>query len=489
MNRRFFLKQCAATAAAGAVWNRASQVNAGVQLFNKTLAARIGKRKPNVIYVLADDLGYGDVGCYGQLKVKTPNLDKMAAEGMRFTQHYAGSTVCAPSRCSLMTGQHTGHCYIRGNSDTISLPAANVTVAEIFKQAGYQTACIGKWGLGEVGTPGHPNKQGFDYYYGFLSQVAAHRYYPDASSPIWENETNASLDGKTYSHDVFTEKALNYITEKKDYPFFLYLTYTIPHAELLVPNEPDLVKYQSLGWAETPFPGGWYAAQPTPHAAFAAMITRLDRDLGRILKLLKDLGLDEDTLVIFTSDNGPHAEGGGDPTFFNSSGPFKGIKRALYEGGIRVPMAARWPGTIAPGRTTDHISAFWDFLPTCCDLTGQPVPDGVDGISFLPTLLSRTQPTHDYLYWEFYEENGKQAVRLGNWKMVRLNVSTYLSESAYLSDVSPTNVKLYDLSTNLGESDTYNLVSSNTSKTQELKNLIVQAHVYSSNFHYAWEQS
>ncbi|MCK5114572.1 MAG: arylsulfatase [Phycisphaerae bacterium] len=467
MHRREFLRKSIGLAGCMAL---GSSATATISLANKTLSMRLGKRRPNVIYILADDLGYADAGCYGQEKIKTPNIDKMAAEGMRFTQHYSGSTVCAPARCSLMTGQHTGHCYIRGNS-SVALRDEDVTVAEIFKQAGYKTACIGKWGLGEIGTTGHPNDQGFDYYYGYLSQSAAHHYYPDTSDPIWENKQNASLDGQTYSHDVFTEKALNVITQNENNPFFLYLPYAIPHAELLVPDEPDLTDYRALGWPETPWGCGHYGAQPTPHAAYAAMVTRMDRDVGRIMTLLKKLRLDNDTLVIFTSDNGPHAEGGGDPTFFDSNGPLRGIKRALYDGGIRVPMVARWPGKIKPGATTDHISAFWDFLPTCADLLGVKTPSVVDGISLLPTLLNQTQTQqHQYLYWEFHEGSNKQAARKGKWKGVRLNVRT----------VSDPPVELYDLETDIGEttdvSGTYPAIAA------ELKQIMLDAHEYSSNF-------
>lgn len=485
MDRRVFMKYCTA-ATSGSILANAGSAVAGVMLSNQTLHVCVGKHRPNVIYIMADDLGYGDLGCYGQTKIRTPYVDKMAAEGMRFMQHYAGSTVCAPARCSLMTGLHTGRCYIRGNA-TLPLRPEDLTVAEVFKQAGYHTGCIGKWGLGNINTTGHPNNKGFDYFYGHLDQLSAHFYYPDASRPIWENQEDASLDGQTYSHDIFTEKALNYIRQNKDQPFFLYMAYTIPHAELVVPEEPDLVEYRKLDWPETPWPGNHYGAQVTPRAAYAAMVTRLDRDTGRILKLLKTLGLDDNTLVIFTSDNGPHAEGGNDWAFFNSNGPFRGIKRTLYEGGIRVPFIARWPGTINPGTVSEHISAFWDFLPTCCELAGQPVPEDIDGISYLPELLGRSQRTHDYLYWEFFEHNGRQAIRQDNWKMVRLNVNSYTTKEGYLADVNPSNIKLYDLSTNIGESDTQNLVSSHPDKAEELKSLMDQAHVYSPHFRFRWE--
>ncbi|MGD2095423.1 MAG: sulfatase-like hydrolase/transferase [Phycisphaerales bacterium] len=389
-------------------------------------------KPPNIIFILADDLGYGDLGCYGQKKIKTPNIDTMAAEGMRFTDHYAGSTVCAPSRCSLMTGLHTGRCLVRGNA-RVPLRPEDLTVAELLKKAGYTTGIIGKWGLGEPDTTGIPNKQGFDYWFGYLNQRHAHNYYPGY---LWRNEEKVELANEVnhiinghdrspggvaakkveYSHDLFTEEALTFVEKNNKGPFFLYLAYTIPHANNEAGQKgmevPSLEPYAEEKW-------------PDAQKGHAAMITRMDRDIGKLMEKLKSLGLDNNTLVMFSSDNGPHKEGGADPSFFRSYGPLRGYKRDLYEGGIRVPMIARWPGRIKPGSVTDHVSAFWDFLPTCCELAGTEPPQDIDGISFLPTLLSRDseQKKHEFLYWEFHEQGKKQAVRMGDWKGVRLNVA------------------------------------------------------------------
>jgi arylsulfatase A-like enzyme len=418
-------------------------------------------RQPNIIYVLADDLGYGDLSCYGQKRFETPNLDRMAAEGIRFTDHYSGNTVCAPARCCLMTGMHTGHARVRGNFPDgpfgfgagLELRAAplDLTIAEVLKSAGYTTGLVGKWGMGMNGTTGEPSLKGFDQYFGFLNQAHAHWFYPEY---LYENGRKIELPenqhGKrgTYVHDLFRDKALEFLVENKEDPFFLYLASTIPHAELIVPEE-SLAEFRGK-FPETPFVEdgqgsnresrfGAYASQATPNAAYAAMVTRLDRDLGAIMRKLKELGIDEDTVVMFSSDNGPHTEGGCDPEFFDSNGPFRGVKRDLYEGGIRVPMIVRWPAKIAPGQTTDLPSAFWDVLPTCAELAGMKAPVHVDGISFLPTLLGNTeeQEKHEFLYWEFNqasagqpdeEDDGagavrpavtKQAVRMGRWKAFR----------------------------------------------------------------------
>ena len=405
---------------------------------------------PNIIYIMADDLGYGDLGCYGQKTIKTPNIDKIAEEGMRFTDHYAGSTVCAPSRCCLMTGFHTGHALVRGNA-RVPMRPSDVTVAELLKEAGYSTGIIGKWGLGEPDSTGIPNRQGFDYWFGYLNQRHAHNYYPEY---LWlneekvelENEVNHVIGGQDrtpggvatkrvqYSHDLFAEFALGFVEKQKDNPFFLYLALTIPHANNEAGNEgmevPSLEPYADKDW-------------PEPQKGHAAMITRMDGDVGRLMAKLKELGLDNDTLVMFTSDNGPHKEGGADPTFFNSSGPLQAYKRALYEGGIRVPMIARWPGKIEAGSVSDHPSAFWDFLPTCCELVGAEAPEGIDGISMVPTLLGRPgeQREHEYLYWEFHEQGKRQAVRMGDWKGIRQNVSK--------NPDGP--IELYNLKNDIGE--------------------------------------
>jgi arylsulfatase A len=410
------------------------------------------KNRPNIIFILADDLGYGDLGCYGQKTIKTPNIDKLAEEGMRFTDHYAGSTVCAPSRCCLMTGYHTGHALIRGNAD-VPLRPSDVTVAELLKEAGYSTGIIGKWGLGEADSTGIPNRQGFDYWFGYLNQRHAHNYYPEY---LWlnenkfelKNEVNHIIGGQdrtpggvatkreNYSHDLFAEEALVFVEKNKDNPFFLYLAFTIPHANNEAGNEgmevPSLEPYADMDW-------------PEPQKAHAAMITRMDGDVGRLMEELKKLKLDNDTLVMFSSDNGPHKEGGGDPEFFNSSGPLRGYKRALYEGGIRVPMIARWPGMIKASSVSNHVSAFWDFLPTCCELVGVKATEGIDGISMVPTLLGRPgeQREHEYLYWEFHEQGKRQAVRMGEWKGIRQNVAKEPNGP----------IELYNLKSDIGEKD------------------------------------
>jgi arylsulfatase A-like enzyme len=390
--------------------------------------------KPNLIFILSDDLGYGDLGCYGQKVIQTPHLDRMAAEGIRFTDAYAGSTVCAPSRCALMTGLDTGHCRVRGNA-LVPLQPEDVTVAELLKGAGYATGIIGKWGLGEPDTTGIPTRQGFDYWFGYLNQGHAHNYYPEY---LWRNEEKVELTHNLngarseYSHDLFTQEALEFVHQHAAEPFLLYLAYTIPHANnergratgdgMEVPTD---APYSERDW-------------PQPQRGHAAMITRMDRDIGSLFSLLAELDLDRDTLVLFTSDNGPHKEGGADPAFFHSSGPLRGFKRDLYEGGIRVPMIARWPGMIRSG-VSDFPWAFWDFLPTACQFAGVKPPEGLDGISVLPTLFGRPQEPHEFMYWEFHERGFEQAVRMGRWKAVR-----HGSKKA---------MELYDLSADLGETE------------------------------------
>jgi len=399
---------------------------------SESRSAGIKTKRPNIIFILADDLGYGDLGCFGQQTIQTPNIDRLAVEGMRFTDHYAGSTVCAPSRCCLMTGLHSGHTLVRGNAN-VPLRPSDVTVAELLKQAGYTTGIIGKWGLGEADSTGIPNRQGFDYWFGYLNQRHAHNYYPKY---LWRNEQKVELANEVnhiiggsdrtpggvatkrvdYSHDLFAEEALRFVQKNKDRTFFLYLALTIPHANNEAGNKgmevPSHGPYTDKDW-------------PEPQKGHAAMITRMDGDIGRLMAKLKTLGLDENTFVFFSSDNGPHKEGGADPAFFKSSGPLRGYKRALYEGGIRVPTIARWPGKIKAGSVTDHISAFWDFLPTCCDLADIKTPEGIDGISMLPTLLGQSskQKKHEFLYWEFHEQGKRQAVRMGDWKGIRQNVA------------------------------------------------------------------
>ena len=410
--------------------------------------------QPNIVYILADDLGYGDLGVYGQELISTPNIDRLAAEGMRFTQHYAGSTVCAPSRASLMSGLHTGHTYIRGNKPIFPegqypIPASRITIAEVLKDVGYKTAAIGKWGLGAPGTEGLPTRQGFDYFFGYNDQREAHSYYPDH---LWRNEERIDLPENekgqrgTYSHDLLTDEVLKFLQEgRTEEPFFLYIPYTIPHAALDVPDD-SMLAYEGE-FEETPWEAeGSYIGQETPRTAFAAMVSRLDADIGRILHTLETQGLLDQTLVIFTSDNGPHQEAGADPTFFNSSGGLRGMKRDLYEGGIRVPMIAMWQGVIQANSTTDHVSSFWDVMPTLCAMVGVDPPPNIDGISFLPTLLGESQIAHDYLYWEFHEQGGKQAIRMNNWKGVRLNVHDNRAAPIELYDLSRDRQEARDLS-------------------------------------------
>jgi arylsulfatase A-like enzyme len=385
-------------------------------------------RQPNVVFILADDLGHGDLSCYGQRNFKTPRIDRMASEGLRFTQHYAGSTVCAPSRASLLTGQHTGHVYQRGN-DPVGFRADPLDrcVAWSFRQGGYATAMIGKSGLScAPSAPGFPNEKGFDHFFGFLSHGAAHRYYPTflhRNGKRVAYEANRGKEGEAYSGDLFLDDALAWIEQHKDKPFFLHLALQQPHLDLAVPErwkKPYLGRFE-----ETPLKGGGYRAESHPKATFAGMISHLDHSVGAILDKLDALAISEDTLVLFASDNGAVTAAGWECKNFDSNGPLRGCKRDLYEGGIRVPMIARWHGTIRAGRTTGHVSAFWDFVPTMCELADLPPPGATDGISYLPTLLDKgEQQQHEHLYWEFYEQGGKQAVRMGDWKGVRLDVLT-----------------------------------------------------------------
>lgn len=407
-----------------------------VPLLGSPSAANEDSCPPNIILIMADNLGYGDLGCYGQRRIRTPNLDRMSAEGVRFTQFYSGAVVCAPARCALMTGLHTGHCRIRGNhrdSDIQALKPEDVTIAEVLKQAGYATAVIGKWGLGDEGNAGIPNLQGFDHFFGYLNQVHAHNYFPHF---LWRNQQRVKLANVVkhpeklyqapelagaatkrvdYAPDLFTAEALSFIRKQpKGQPFFLYLAYNYPH-----PNcESWLVKQHG---AEVPDLGP-YADEDWPDVqkGHAAMITRMDRDVGQILAELEQRGSDDQTLVMFTSDNGPHAGDRLDPEFNDSNGPLRGALRDVYEGGIRVPMIARWPSRIPPGQASDHVCSLVDILETCAEVAGSEAPPG-DGISFLPTLLGRhaEQKRHDHLYWEFYERGSAQAVRMGDWKAVR----------------------------------------------------------------------
>lgn len=426
--------------------------------------------RPNILFILADDLGYGDVGFNGQQHIRTPHLDQLAQEGMVLTQHYAGSTVCMPSRCSLMTGKHTGHATVRGNptwtfvDKPINIGPKDVTVAEELDKAGYRSAIIGKWGLAEGGDDqGLPTRNGFDYFYGYRTHLAAHHYYP---TEFWRNEEALDLRQNRvkekigeYSHDLIAEEALHWIETNTHQPFFLYLAFTIPHLELTVPPD-SKAPYEKLGWPERKMYDDHYHNDPEGNTTYAGMVSRMDRDIGRLIELLKREGLAKNTLVIFSSDNGPEYER--EDGFFNSNGDLRGGKRDLYEGGIRVPFVAWWPGRIPAGMRSDHPSAFWDFLPTACELAGiTPTDPTIDGISFAPTLLgdSTRQQEHSSLYWEFNESEGPlQAIREGRWKAIKKYDKP---------------LELYDLSTDLGEQ--VNLASEKPQLVKRVEQLLLQA--------------
>jgi len=401
------------------------------------------RTKPNIVFILADDLGRGDLGCYGQTKIKTSNIDRIAAEGMKFTNFYAGCSVCAPSRCTLLTGKHLGHATVRDNMQRAPgkegqhrMEPGTVTFAQLLKRTGYATGIVGKWGLGMPEERSSPLDFGFDHHYGYLCQGMAHTYYPpylwhdDRQEPLQGNppyfygqKEPIAPSGRIYAHDLMAAEALRWVRAQKDNSFFLYLAFTIPHLSLQVPED-SLAEYRGR-WPETPFTHTrHYANHATPRAAYAAMITRIDRDIGRLKAVLTELGLDDKTLVIFASDNGAvFPYDGIDPVFFRSNGDLRGFKQDLYEGGIRTPFLARWPGRIKAGATSDFIGAFWDVLPTFCELAGTPPPADSDGLSITPTLLGQPgQRQHDHLYWEYHSDGGRQAVRFGDWKAVRNDV-------------------------------------------------------------------
>jgi len=438
--------------------------------------------RPNIILIIADDLGYGDVGCYGQQKIKTPNIDNLAKNGMRFTQFYSGTAVCAPARASLMTGLHTGHTPIRGNRGTqpegqFPLPESAITFPMQLQKAGYVTAAFGKWGLGFITTSGDPAMKGFDKFYGYNCQTLAHNYYP---AYIWNNHERVDLPGNTkadsiYSADLIHEKAMQFLEAKHDKPFFLFLPYTLPHADVVVPHD-SVYNFYVKAFAESPV----QVPKPTsansdhfdqyPHAAFAAMVARLDKYVGDIMRLLKEKNMEENTLVIFTSDNGPHKEKGGDPEFFDSNGIFRGIKRDLYEGGIREPFIACRKGKIKPGSTYDKPAALWDLYATFLEMAGQSSQKNIDGISILPSLNGKSQPPHEYLYWELHEAGGKQAVRWNSWKGVRLNVSTN----------SPSAIELYDLNTDPQEKN--NVAAQHPDIVEKISSIMKEAHIANSDW-------
>ncbi|MBM3401541.1 MAG: arylsulfatase [Bacteroidetes bacterium] len=437
------------------------------------------QEKPNVIFILADDLGIGDLGVYGQKLIETPNIDLLAKSGILFNQFYSGTAVCAPSRSALLTGLHTGHTQIRANKSggpegQWPLPQSAFTIAELFKKSGYTTGNFGKWGLGFVGTEGDPNHQGFDEFYGYNCQTLAHNYFP---KHLWHNQNQVKLNhsGKnhqTYSANLIHKQALNFIERNSTKPFFAFLSYTLPHAALQIPeNDPGFLKYRKK-FNEQPDTNkyGKFAIQKYPRAAYAAMVSLLDKQVGEVLAKLKSLNIDKNTLVVFTSDNGAHEAGGNDPHFFNSNSGFKGVKRHLYEGGIRTPMIISWPQAIKPGSISEHVAAFWDFMPTFAELVEQPIPQS-DGVSILPALKNQpNQKQHLYLYWELHEQGGKQALRWGNWKAVRLNAM----------NKPDTAIELYDLKQD--PSETKNVASQYPEVVTKIVQFIAEAHQPNKDF-------
>lgn len=451
-----------------------------------TAAQRQGpaQRPPNIIFIVADDLGYGDLSCYGQQRYQTPHIDQLAAEGMKFTQAYAGTAVCSPSRSSFFTGQHTGHTPVRGNlpvkpEGQYPLPDSSVIIPQLLKRAGYATGCFGKWGLGSVGNSGDPLSKGFDEFFGYTNQTLAHNYYPYY---LWHNREKVPLPENrgaragTYAPELIQQKTLAFIEQHRAQPFALFVTTIIPHAELAAPPAYMRAAIGHYG-PEKPFIGpdtsapgfrkaGPYLSQPYPKAAVVATMRVLDDQVGQIMQKLKQLHLDDNTLIIFTSDNGPSAEGGKDLAYFNSSGGLRGVKRDLYEGGIRVPFIARWQGQVKPRTVSPQLVAFWDLLPTFTELAGLPAPAHTDGLSLLPTLTGRgRQAQHPFLYWEFYEQGGSVAARLGQWKAVRLNMAT--------APNGP--IELYDLGTDPGEK--HNVAAQQPALVARFAEIFKQEHV------------
>jgi arylsulfatase A-like enzyme len=438
------------------------------------------QQQPNIIFIFADDLGYGELGCYGQQKIETPNLDALAAKGKRFTSFYSGTSVCAPSRASLMTGLHTGHAPIRGNKQfepegQTPLPESTKTFANYLQQTGYATATFGKWGMGFNQNSGDPNKKGFDLFYGYNDQSLAHDFYPPY---LWNNHSKVELSvnqqyDSIYSAALIQQQALNYIKEQSSKPFFMYLSYTLPHGDVIGPHD-SLYNYYKQKFNEQPLKGNALKTrahnmkpEPYPHAQFAAMVGRLDLYVGEIVKAIAQKGLAENTLIIFSSDNGPHRENGGDPEFFNSNGIYRGIKRDLYEGGMRVPFIAYWPTKIKPAVVTQP-AALWDLYPTFLELAKVPVEEKIDGISIVPLLTQNKgrQKLHEHFYWEFHENDGRQAVRWGKWKGVRLRVSK--------NENSP--IELYNL--NNDPSEQRNVADKNPDVVKVIEQIMKQEHVY-----------
>ena len=459
-----------------------------------TTSSLAAQERPNVLFILADDLGYGDLSCYGQERFETPAIDALALEGMRFTQAYAGTTVSAPSRSCLLTGMHSGHTYVRGNIERepegqYPLPAEAHTIFHVFKEAGYKTAAFGKWGLGFVGTTGDPQAQGCDTFFGFNCQLLAHSYYPDH---LWDNSQRVDLKDNvlqvqygrgTYAPDLIHQKALEYLDNaSSDEPFFLWYPTILPHAELIVPEDSIIRKFRGK-YSEKAFQGtepghpafrkGGYCTQLYPHATFASMVTRLDVYVGQLVEKLKEKGLYDNTIIIFASDNGPHKEGGADPDFFNSNSIYRGYKRDLYEGGIRIPLIVSWPGHVQGGTETDFMCAFWDMMPTFGDILSSDIQtsaEALDGISLLPVLTGQKgQKEHDYLYFEFQEQNGKQAVRKGPWKLIYQNIRG-----------NKPHYELYNLAAD--PSERHNVIDRFPDIAAELKEVMKEAHVESNDF-------
>jgi arylsulfatase A len=435
-------------------------------------------RPPNVIFILADDLGYAELGCYGQKRIRTPNIDRMAAEGMRFTNYYAASAVCAPSRCMLLTGKHAGHAAVRNNREVkpegqFPLPADETTIGKVLKANGYVTAAIGKWGLGPVGSSGDPLRQGFDFFYGYNCQRHAHNHYPkflyrnDKQEPLEGNDGSAT--GKQYSHDLFEREALAFIDAQKNKPFFLYLAPAIPHLAIQVPED-SLEEYAGK-WDDPPYAGGkGYLPHDKPRAAYAAMVTRLDRTVGRILERLKQHGIDERTLVVFTSDNGATFDtGGADSAFFKSVGELRGLKGSLYEGGIRVPLIVRQPGKIAAGTTSDFPAIGYDWMATLSEVTKADAPKETNGVSLAGVFAGKEPLPRDILYWEFPGYTGQQAVRWKNWKGIRRNLVKGKIE-----------MQLYDLAADPGESR--NVADANPEIVAKIEQIMRDQHRPSKDF-------
>ena len=457
----FFLLACLSIAATGARSEATSQ--------------------PNIIYILLDDAGYGDLSCYGQTKFLTPNIDRLASEGMKFTNHYSGSTVCAPTRSVIMSGLHTGHTPSRGNREIkpvgqFPIPATTFTIAEALKKAGYATGAFGKWGLGNPGSEGDPIHQGFDRFFGYNCQRNAHTYYP---TWLFDDLRKIEIDGKTYAHDLIMDKAVEWIDRQHKNPFFCFLPVTIPHAAMHVPEKYAAPFREKFPEFENKV-GRYGNNKPfakNPAAQFAGMMTALDEGIGRVLKSLKKHQIDQNTIVLLSSDNGPHKEGGHMPNYFNSNGGLRGFKRDLYEGGIRCPLLVRWPGKVEAGSTSNHISAHWDLFPTFCELAGTNPPEGLDGISFLPTLLGKEQEKHEHLYWEFYEGGGKRAVRIGKWKAVQNQVNRKGKDAP---------IEIYDLESDRAE--TSDLAAQNSELIARIQKIFERSHTPSPLWKFKWEQ-